>query len=400
MGVMAKSKGLFQKAAGDIKSFEKAARKDRVRDFRLMSSANEGIAKNLSLTTKGVSRRLGRDNARTLARMQTLQMRLKAAGRKDAGAYQRSLVDYGGMLTGRNAKSVGYIAQQGKAGVTMAKAGVQAGKSSTKTGSLLTDAAKQTTKELKAASEYELAKGLHERAQTDAETAAQMRFELTQMKLQHQLALREMEKQAEIARDQARWEQNLAARQLGEQSFSMIQPAVRALTSAYPDIRDWANEGMTIQEILNKLVEEGTLTSTDITMPQVRQVVYNVTHDTQKGTDDVAKDIAQAIRTTPGWGDVGNGKKDRLMSWIRAEINQVETSSAKTVLEKNEPQSTSPSNYDIATGRPDSQEKAAAEGYEDAFEKMVQEYMAAGYSREAAEHMVELNMPDYSGAQL
>lgn len=317
---MAKNKNLFGPAQRNIARFESASRRDRVGDYKVARTANEAVFANLRKTTRGSGKFLTRTSARTLALMEQLVQRQKIAGRKDITSFEKDLTDVDGMLAGRNAQAVRTLAQDTRLGLKGAAAIAGQGAAAARTTDAMLEMAKATNQGLESAADYELASALKGRTEQDAAAAAQMHFELQQTRLQHKLQLQQMEKQVEAQRKELRFQERLAQKTLGEQTFGVMKPAVHALTSAVPDVLELHQQGKTTDEILMALVEKGLLSDTDIQMPQVKQAINSLTRNTQAGPDSLAGEIVAAIRTTPGWESVGQGKKDRLFEWVRSQL--------------------------------------------------------------------------------
>ena len=399
----------FKAASQNVKRFERLAARDLRGDVRVAGAANDAVFNNLRRTMKGTRGAITKGNAFALSRMEKLVANLHAAGRKDMASFEKN-AGPGGMLGAYRARNAATMQTAVGAQRQIAGSQVRMGGRIAAASDRMLDMAAQTNRGLEAAAEYELGRAATGRAQQDADQAAAMRHEIALAKMNHQLQLQMMREQEQAERKSLRFQQRQAEKAAGMQNFAAVQPAIQALTDAVPrilELRSEDPEANTPTAILQKLVEEDLLSSTDAAMPQVIQAVRSLSNDTQAGPDNIAEEILNALRATPGWERVADGKGAKaLKKYIKANLKATQTSYARGLLESSEPADTGSrqSAYQTPSGLSPAEEQRRAQEYSSGIARarltFIRQAMAQGMSREEAEQIAEYQYPDYSDAQL
>lgn len=322
------AKNHFQDSKRDIRRFEKTARRDRERDYRIVQAANDAAMQNLRKTQRGSTRRLTAQNERTMERINRLVNNIRAAGRKDLAAFEKKTADFGGMMAGRNAQDVRTLARGNRVTNLNTGAAQTQARGVGKTAQVMLDMAKETTRSLGNAADYESAQALGERAEVDATQAAEMRFQLSQMRLQHRLAIAEMEKQAELEKKSLLWQQRKAEQEVGSQTMGALRPHVTTAAQMIPFIV--ANNDKSPAEIADLLVSEGIINQEDAGTPVVKEMIRVLTTDTQEGVNDVdnlARETIEAFKSMPEWAALTKKQQEEMLKFIRGHISQTQLSS-------------------------------------------------------------------------
>lgn len=257
--------GALKQALQEVRATKKALARDRMRDYRVARDVNEAIFKNLAGYQARVGRRLTKQNRRLLEAMERVATRGERLSAKTRDEVIRAL--FSGRLMGRGG-AYGPARVTLKAGEQVTEAQQKMGRGLARTGNLALQLAEAGAAEAQASAEAALAQALQARTAEDVRLVAQMQHDVLMAKLQHQLALEQMEKEAELAKKQMLFEQKLAAGQLGKEG-GVVASMTEELARVSIAMREYvaANPDTTPAEVLQHLVTTGVLTPEEAQQP-------------------------------------------------------------------------------------------------------------------------------------
>ena len=310
-----------KKAKRHIRQFEKASAKDLRKDKKETARVIDAAFESVSTAHKGGKKRLNRYNRGRIEKVLAMQDRMGKAGRRDVERVA-SRVDRFGDMGGMLSQSYRKSTKNAQAGAKTGRATVEAGRklveSVDETSRTALGIAEAGAREAEAGAEAALHDSVGVRAQADAARAAEMRFQLAQTRLQHQLAIKQMEKQAEIDRKNLEIQQKAAQSTLGG-SFAGIKAAASQLSTIGNDILRMVKAGEDDTAILQAIS-----TNYQITAPQdlaaVNRLIQLLGKDRSgvTGREEMIADITEVIESVPGWGKLGGKKKNVIYDLVKA----------------------------------------------------------------------------------
>lgn len=262
---MARGSNIFAQMRANVRTTRRALARDRMRDYRVARDVNEAIFQNLAGFQARVGRRLTRQNERLLARMGRVARRGQALSRDLRAELAQGAV---GMMSDATGAAFAPARVALKGGQQVTQAQLKLGRGIARTGNLALQLAQAGAAEAEAGAEAALAEALQARTQEDVRLVAQMKHDVLMAKLQHQLALEQMEKEFELAKKRMLFEQKLATGQLGGEG-KVVTSMAEDLARVSIDMRNYLmkNPDASVAEVLSHLTETGVLTEAEAQHP-------------------------------------------------------------------------------------------------------------------------------------
>lgn len=311
-------------ARKSIRQFEKASAKDLRKDVKETGRTIDAAFGNVATTHKGTKKRLNSYNRGRIEQVMKLKDNMAKAGRRDVRRVKSREDNFGtmgGMLSGVYSRSEKNAEQGAKTGNVIAGAGEKLTRNLDETSRTALQMMKYGAQEAESGAEYALAEAQSVRAKADAETAAQMRFQLAQAKMEHQLRIAEMEKQAEIDRKNLQLQQKAAEGALGG-SFPGIKSAASQLATIGNDIFKMVQNDATADEIWTAIQQKYQLTESQ-DLGYVQRLIQLLSTDLKgvSGRNEMIADITSVIESVPGWGKLGGKRKNIVRDLVASFVN-------------------------------------------------------------------------------
>ena len=206
-----------------ILEFQRASSQDLAGDIAATQNQLAAIFANLRTTGKGTAKTLTAQQSRELTAIQRLISQSKAKSRAElAGTAQKARTRYGSALVPVVQQQLGVSKAVSRASRTVARGQAAGAKLLAAGGQQALGIAQAAAAEARAAADYALAAAIEQRERVDAETVAQMRFELERMRLDNKYALQQMRLASQLRIEEYRKQQEMA------QELAKDDPAVRS----------------------------------------------------------------------------------------------------------------------------------------------------------------------------